>query len=59
MDNLHLTEFLGEVGGQGEEVNDRGPLVLSYKNSCLYEADVKLLERRGWINDEVVGFVLE
>ena len=59
MGNIQSIEFLGEVGGEDDEVDDRGPLVLSYENSCLYAADVKLLEPRGWINDEVVGFVFE
>ena len=59
MGNAQSIEFLGEVGGQAAESNDHGRLVLSYENSCLHEADVKLLEPRGWINDEIVGFVFE
>ena len=34
-------------------------IVLSYEDSLLYQADVKLLEPGGWINDKIVGFAFE
>ena len=34
-------------------------IVLSYKNSLLYEDDVSVLEQGRWINDSVFGFVFE
>ena len=43
----------------GSDEMDNGEIVLSYGDSLLYEADVRLLEPRGWINDSIIAFVFE
>ena len=48
----HISKFDVEMAPQGK-------IVLSYGDCLLREADVKLLDRGGWINDKIIGFAFE
>ena len=43
----------------GSDEIGEGKIVLKYGDSLLREADVRLLEPGGWINDIIVGFIFE